>query len=185
MNKLPRDGSPQQWDKVLDREFKGESDRACVILAGALLDSALETAIKTYLVPCSTGRDPLFTGNGPLSSFNARIEIAYRIGVIDLIMARNLHLIRRIRNDFAHNISGCTFEDSSVLSRMTELRRSSRLPERAPDKRKLLAGGPRGDFQMIVSWIQWALRSMVEEMVPLQLALPACGEFPLDEPDDE
>jgi len=157
------------WDEVLDKQFSDESDRACVILAAALLDSALETLLKTQLLPASSGEDPLFDGpNAPLASFSARIEMALRLGMIDSGFARSLHLVRRIRNDFAHNVTGCTFADSSVMGRLTELRRATGLPEHAPDIRRGLPAGPRGDFQMIVGWMQWALRELVEDIEPLE-----------------
>lgn len=121
---------PIHWDSILHEEFEDESDRACVILAAALLDSALETLLRELLVACSTSEDPLFDSpNAPLASLSTRIEMAYRTGIIDSVFARNLHLVRKIRNDFAHNVSGCTFSDSAVVSRLTELKRSSGLPE--------------------------------------------------------
>ena len=93
------------WDDVLRKEFAGESDRASVILAAALLDEALATLLKTHFVPTATADDSLFDGTGaPLSTFSARIEMTYRAGIVDAAMARNLHLIRRIRNDFAHKM---------------------------------------------------------------------------------
>ena len=159
---------PTHWDSILHEEFEDESDRACVILAAALLDSALETLLRELLVACSTSEDPLFDSpNAPLASLSTRIEMAYRTGIIDSVFARNLHLVRKIRNDFAHNVSGCTFSDSAVVSRLTELKRSSGLPEQALEMRKGFPRGARGDFQMIVSWMQWMLRSRCEDLEPL------------------
>jgi hypothetical protein len=156
---------PEHWEKLLYKEFKGESDRACVILGAALLDSALETLLRTFLIPSSTAEDALFDGaNASLATFSSRIEMAARLGLIDVSFARGLHLVRRIRNDFAHNVTGCTFGDSAVLSRVTELRRVSGLPENEPSFRDSYPDGPRGDFQYIVSFLQWMLRSGVEDV---------------------
>jgi len=170
---------PKHWDQVLSREFKGESDRACVILAAALLDGALETLLKTYLLPSTQSEDALFEGgNAPLSSFSARIEVSYRLGLLDAPAARALHLIRRIRNDFAHNVTGCTFADSAVANRLTELRRVSGLPENAKDIRSVFPEGARGDFQIIVSRFQWALRDLAEHIRPLRCPSVIDGYFP-------
>jgi len=140
-----------------------------VILAAALLDSALETLLKTKLISSSVAEDPLFDGtNAPLATFSSRIEMAHRVGIIDPGFARGLHLVRRIRNDFAHNVAGCSFTDSAVMSRLTELRRASCLPARALDIRKNYPDGPRGDFQMIVGFMQWMLRSVIEDVEPLE-----------------
>ncbi|MHB1142755.1 MAG: MltR family transcriptional regulator [Sulfuricaulis sp.] len=118
--------SPRYWLDILVREFQGESDRACVILSATLLDTALEALLRARLVPNATSTDSLLDGsNAPLASFSARIDMAYRLGLISAQFARDLHIIRRIRNDFAHNISGCTFEDTSVRDRVMALSQSS------------------------------------------------------------
>ena len=156
--------APEHWDDVFEKQFSEESDRACVILAAALLDTALETLLKAKLVHSSASEDPLFEGaNAPLGSFSSRIEMSYRVGIIDAGFARALHLVRRIRNDFAHNVTGCTFLDSAVMGRLTELRRATGLPAGELTIRKSYSDGPRGDFQMIVSWMQWMLRSTIED----------------------
>jgi len=172
---------PAHWDKVLDKEFKGESDRACVILGAALLDSALETLLRTFLLASSTADDPLFDGaNACLATYSARIEMAFRLRLIDTVFARSLHLVRRIRNDFAHNVTGCTFADSAVMSRLTELRRVSGLPENAPSVRKNFPDGPRGDFQLIVSYLQWLLRSGVEDIATVEPSQCLVGYWPAE-----
>ncbi len=163
---------PRHWDDLLHREFVNESDRACVILGAALLDSALETVLRSYFIACSTATDPLFEGsNAPLGTFSARIEIAYRAGLMDANFARNLHLVRKIRNDFAHNLTGCTFADSGVVSRLSELTRSTGLVDALLEYRKSnFPEGPRGDFQIAVSWLQWSLRSQAEHIRVIEYA---------------
>jgi len=137
---MARKSVAYHWDDVFDTEFAKESDRAGVIIAVAMLDRVLETILKAYLVPTDSPEDSLLEGAyAPIATFNARIDLAYRLGLISARFCRDLHLIRRIRNDFAHNISSCNFEDSSVHSRII-------------------------DFQMIVSWMLWCLWSQSEEI---------------------
>src|SRR2546425_6922070 len=133
MSKKHEYQSAAHWAEVLDREFSKESDRAAVILVGALFDSALTQLLRTALVASPTSDDDLLDGaNAPLSTFSARINTSYRIGLISKQFCRDLHLIRSIRNQFAHNVAGCSFEDSSVRSRILELAKSSRFIERNP-----------------------------------------------------
>ena len=161
----------KHWDEVFKREFGKESDRASVILSVAMLDKALETVIKTHLVPTASSEDSLLEGAyAPLSTFNARIDLAYRLGLISIQFCRDLHTIRKIRNDFAHNIAGCSFEDSTVRSRITELVRSSRMIEKYPEARSTFLRGARGDFQMTVSWMLWYLWSLTDEIVSIKPA---------------
>lgn len=149
------------WDAVFKKEFAKESDRACVILSVAMLDQALESLLKACLVPTSSSEDDLLNGAyAPISTFNARVALAHRLGLISARFCHDLHTIRKTRNDFAHNITGCSFEDSTVRNRIIELTRSSKLPEKFPGVRKTYPEGCRGEFQMTVScmlWLLWAL----------------------------
>lgn len=153
------------WDNIFTEEFAKEGDRASVILSEAMLDRALETIFKAYLVPTNSAQDSLLDGAyAPIATFSARIDLAYRLGLISARFCRDLHIIRKIRNDFAHNISSCNFEDSAVRSRITELVCSSTIIERDPKIRRSFPEGPRGDFQMIVSWMLWCLWSQSEQI---------------------
>ena len=180
MSKKHEYESAAHWADVLVREFAKESDRAAVILVGALFDSALTQLLRTALVASPTSNDDLLAGpNAPLSTFSARINLPYRIGLISKQFCRDLHLIRVIRNQFAHNIEGCSFEDSSVRSRILELAKSSGLIERnAKFRADTFPAGPRGDFLMASSWMLWSLHTSIEEGAALQEADQEWGYDP-------
>lgn len=165
----------KHWRKVFSSEFAKESDRACVVLTVAMLDHALETLLKAQLVATSAAEDELLEGAyKPISTFNAKIDLAYRLGLISAQFCRDLHTIRKIRNDFAHNIQGCTFDDPSVRSRVIELSRSSSVIEAFPKTRQGYPSGCRGDFQMIMSWMLWHLWCLVEQTTAIE---PATSEI--------
>lgn len=146
------------------REFYKETARASVILAAAMLEQGVSNFIQAYLVPVSSGDDNLFNGpNAPLASFSAKIDMAYRVGLISPKMCRDLHLIRKIRNEFAHNVTGCSFENMSVRSRVVELTRSSGLLQRSPSMKKTCKT-PRDEFELVVSWMLWYLSEEVEKI---------------------
>ena len=140
------------WEDIFKQEFAKESDRASVILSVAMLDKALETIIKARLLPTDSPDDSLSEGAySPIANFSARVDLAHRTGLISTKFCRDLHIIRKIRNDFAHNITGCSFEDTSVRSRIIELNRSSLIIDKFPQIREKLPLGCRGDFQITVS----------------------------------
>lgn len=159
-----------KWDDLFREEFEKETDRASVILACAMIESTLETMIKSKLVPSPTAEDNLFdTPYAPVSNFRAKIELAYRIGLISSNLCHDLNIIRHIRNDFAHNIKGCSFEDPVVRNRITELMRSSDIAAKAPKVRaKAFPTGSRGDFQITISWILWSLNTEIENIKPIK-----------------
>ncbi len=93
--------------------------------------------------------------------------MAYRVGLISSRFCRDLHLVRGIRNDFAHNVMSCSFEDAPVRSRVLELSRSSDVAQRNPHIRARFDSGPRGDFLLSVEWMHWHLRSLAEDVKSL------------------
>lgn len=99
-----------------------ESERGTAIVAAALMDDALQNLLQAKLVPSCERNDELFSGAyAPLSNFSAKIDFAYRVGLIGLEMRGSLHLIRKIRNEFAHSSTDITFEYRPVYSRIREL----------------------------------------------------------------
>ena len=119
-----------KFEKLTD-DLKNESDRAVVIIISAHLDTQLEEILRLALVPSSTSSDNIFDGaNAPLHNFSNKIDFCYRLGLISEFLAKSLHLMRKIRNEFAHNISGCSFTESSVQSRVQELYKLHRFDQK-------------------------------------------------------
>jgi hypothetical protein len=120
----PKSLSSEHWQdafKEFVAEFKGESDRAAVILGAAKLDYMLYQILAKYLLPPVGSRDELLEGDSGLSTFSARINICHRLGLIDSEFAHTLHLIRKIRNSFAHEVSGTKLDTGPHRDRIREL----------------------------------------------------------------
>ncbi|MGU2417856.1 hypothetical protein [Burkholderia cenocepacia] len=132
-----------------------ESERAAVILAAAQLDVELEGAIKQVLVPHPGGNDPLFDADRALGTFSAKILMAHRLGIISLEFEHALQIIRKIRNDFAHQIDTSSlahepqrarletlfskFKRSERFGRVVELVNGIDEISATPEQRKLVA----------------------------------------------
>jgi hypothetical protein len=102
-------------------EFKNESDRAAVILGAAKLDVMLYQLLQNTLRPSTSKNDELLDGDSPLATFSARIGLCHRLGLIDDNFCRALHMIRKIRNSFAHEIGGISLESGAHRDRIREL----------------------------------------------------------------
>ena len=87
-------------------ELCDSSERAATIVAAAMLDDELRRQIQHSLLPIDNlDRDPLFDADEkPLQSFSVKINLAYRMAVIDESFAGFLHRLRRIRNEYAHQV---------------------------------------------------------------------------------
>lgn len=75
-------------------KLASESERAAVVLGVARLDNALEKYLKSILKPSQGGSDPLFGMERPLDTFSSKINLAYRIGIIDEDFEHALHITR-------------------------------------------------------------------------------------------
>ena len=157
------------WNEIFYKGFSKESDRAAVILTASLFDTSLDNLLRSYLVAISTSEDELFDGpNAPIATFSSKILMAHRLGLISTEFARDLHLIRKIRNHFAHNVQGCDFSQPQVAQQVSQLCNSSKMTEKSPEIRKSFGDqGMRGDFMMVCSWMLWYLNDAAESLEPL------------------
>jgi len=99
-----------------------ESDRGSVLVAVSMIEDILSSLLKTRLLPSLDKTDELFDiGYAPFSSFSAKIDLAYRIGCINQEVRRSCHILRKIRNDFAHATDIKDFSNSGTQDRIKEL----------------------------------------------------------------
>src|ERR1035441_4304254 len=84
----------------MDKEFYGESHRACVILQASWVELIIERNLRTRLRWHGASR--LFEANAPLSTFSNKINMAFSMGAFGEKTRHDLNLIRHLRNGFAH-----------------------------------------------------------------------------------
>jgi DNA-binding MltR family transcriptional regulator len=162
-----------QWFKILNEEFAGTSDRSCVIVAASILDHLILELLRARLVPNSTSQDSLFDGgNAPLGAFSARIDLAYRIGSISAQFARDLHVIRRMRNDLAHSIVGRDFSDPGLADQVLHLLTSLNIKKRCSFLLKPPYDTVRGQFIVCIIVILGHLDDYVRSMPSLPMLEP-------------
>lgn len=103
-------------------EMMEENDRSIVIVGAAYIDFLLRRLIEKSLLPRPhKGKDELLDSGSPLSSFSSKIDLCYRLGVLDKEFSQLLHALRKIRNDFAHNLKGCDLNSPPNSDRVKEL----------------------------------------------------------------
>jgi DNA-binding MltR family transcriptional regulator len=166
------------WNNVLKQEFEKETDRGAAIFATSLFDEALKNLLLSFFAPSTGSYDELFDGpNAPLSTLNAKITLSYRLGLLSNRFVRDLNLIRKIRNEFAHNIQGCDFNHTSIFSRVQELDKSSQTVSKInimegvkQDEKK----DSRNIFLQTCSWMLSSIQSKTSELNPIS---PSNREF--------
>ena len=104
----------QQWSDFF-QELGTESDRGATILASVWIDNLLERKLRSlFKEGSSAARRNLFELNGPFSSFSSKILAAYSLGWIHSDVFHDINLIRKIRNQFAHNLHGVNLESTEI-----------------------------------------------------------------------
>jgi hypothetical protein len=172
-------------------ELKKESDRGCVVLAFAWMDELLTKNLQAFLLPSSkpdsAKADELLGPGRPVGDASTKIDLSLRLGLLRANTHRSLHLVRRLRNDFAHLSSPLTFENPSVRDRIgavldNEVVLLNALWEAVEEDRgkpgpRILRDvlGTRRMFEMCASGLIAALVLIGDTLVPIQPS-PERGE---------
>ena len=93
------------------RELTGTNDRLIAIICGSLVEFNLRG-----LIELPNGADKLFDPTAPLSTFSAKINLAYSLNLIGADIRRNADYIRDIRNVFAHRAAPTSFRTKEVAA---------------------------------------------------------------------
>jgi DNA-binding MltR family transcriptional regulator len=105
-------------------ELIKESDRGSVVLAATWIDEGITNLLKYYMAPShkhkKDGASLLDTGR-PLGDFSVKMDLEYRLGPLPKKTIYSLHIIRGLRNYFAHKSTLLTFESNSVKDRIINL----------------------------------------------------------------
>jgi DNA-binding MltR family transcriptional regulator len=98
------------------RQIGENSDRGVAIIAAAILEERLNDAIKRRWVdsPTAVQRMLQVDGGGPLGSFGPKIDLVYLMGLISADGHKDMKIIKKIRNKFAHYIDVDTFETPTI-----------------------------------------------------------------------
>ncbi|MES2413169.1 MAG: hypothetical protein V4614_05165 [Pseudomonadota bacterium] len=112
---------------ALVQELEGQSDRGVAIVGVAWIEEALVAAIHAFLEKDKTAWDRLFRKSGPLSSLSAKIDLARLLAMTSDAIHSDLHILRDIRNEFAHSVldrddSPLTFQSQRIRDKCLTLK---------------------------------------------------------------
>ena len=115
----------ERFDEVMlfRQTLTPETDRGVALVCASYLDEALKGLLMKFFITAPRVTGKLFEGGtAPLATFSARIDLAFVVGLIPKESHRGLHLIRKIRNSFAHEYQARQFRDDDISARCKELR---------------------------------------------------------------
>src|SRR5438046_1761220 len=110
-------------DEVADFRFSlsNETDRGAALVCAAFLEEDLKALLERYFIDVPKVVSRLLDQSGPLATFSAKIDLSFVSGLISEEMYRALHLLRRIRNSFAHYHKPRSFNDEDISNQCSEL----------------------------------------------------------------
>jgi mannitol operon repressor len=109
-------------------ELQKETPRGAVIISGVVIGELLGKTLEQYLTDHKDVKKLLNGGvSAPLGTLSARILMAFGLRLIEEKEYKNLQIIRRIRNHFAHNLHA-SFDDQNVVDLCKQLDVSGLLP---------------------------------------------------------
>src|SRR5712692_9481856 len=115
MTKKDKNLSEDKLEDILDILHE-ESDRACAVLGAAYVDFLLAKAVARAMPQGAEVADRLlYNPEAPLGTFSSRIDTAYGLGLVDSDSREDLHKIRTLRNDFAHDLEVRPFDQSDGI----------------------------------------------------------------------
>jgi hypothetical protein len=121
-------GIKEAFEKLRDSITRSEKQghAAIVVRLTSILEYDLERSIKRKFRSLSREkRNRLFEGYGPLSTFAAKIDLAYALDITTDAIDTELNTMRRIRNKFAHSKERLSLDEEPIKTLFLELKRSS------------------------------------------------------------
>ena len=134
-----RENDLQDFTRFLS-EFQGETDRGAALVGAALIDLRLSDTLRAFMVSSKAASDLLDGGTAALGTFSSRIKATFAFGLIDRHERGECDTIRKVRNEFAHQAHGLTFNDPKILALCDKLQSD------LPGGREAHVGKPRFVF---------------------------------------
>jgi hypothetical protein len=107
---------------------RDNNDRSVAILLGTTVENALQSSIERAIRIDERGQKDLFTYDGPLGTFTAKIKMANALRIFGDETRDNLDLIRNIRNTFAHAKVPINFDTRQVKNACALLQIPTSIP---------------------------------------------------------
>jgi DNA-binding MltR family transcriptional regulator len=103
-------------------EIRQTSDRTAAIVLGSLVEWTVEQRVLAAL-PRHDDKtaERLLARDGPLSGFYAKNQMGYALGAYDETILRQLEIIRKMRNVFAHSVLPIHFETQEIIDQVKKL----------------------------------------------------------------
>ena len=109
--------STEESNAVAAHFTEAQSPIVAAILGQSLIENELDAMLRDRLaVNDDTHWAELNSDNGPLFSFNSKIMLGRVLKLYTAELEHNLHIVRKIRNAFAHSKKLITFDNQLIVA---------------------------------------------------------------------
>lgn len=106
---------------------KDSSSIATAILGTTVIERELEPMLRRRLKHQDQENwNKLTDDTGPLSTFDRKISMGYSLGLFDQVLRDNMHIVRRVRNAFAHAKVLMEFDQESIVKELDRIQLPSK-----------------------------------------------------------
>lgn len=114
-------GVPHELLRQVQEEMEGLSHRAAAVVGGAFVEEHLTYLLRSRMVPDENVIQERFAPGGAFGDFGVKIDLGYLIGMYSKQAYKELIRIKRIRNDFAHQLEVNSFDRDDMRDRCRNL----------------------------------------------------------------
>jgi hypothetical protein len=125
-----------------------ETDRGRALVAASLIEEMLEEILRSFLREGSETSKLFEAPNAPLSSLHSKALLSRSLCLISAAEFKDIDLIRRIRNEFAHSIL-CSFEDAKIVAWAKDLKAGMGILDVLDSEHESRVEDPKQRFGMV------------------------------------
>lgn len=96
-------------------------DSAMVLSLATFIEDTLGRLLLAYFRNCKTTRELVEGFSAPLGALGTRTKAAYAFGLLTKEQYQDIEILRKVRNQFAHNWEGVSLSRSDIQSMIGQL----------------------------------------------------------------
>lgn len=106
-----------------------QDDRAVVLSLASFIEETLGQLLLAYFRDCRQTRELIEGFNAPLGTLSARIKASYAFGLVNEVQFKDMELLRKTRNAFAHDWQGVSLERNDIKSMLGQMSQYTLSPD--------------------------------------------------------
>lgn len=99
--------------REMNKELNTATGRGLVMVACSYIDELLLKILKSFMIQGESAAQLLDGFNAPLGTLSTRAAAAHALGLINDAEHREITILRRVRNRFAHKVN-VSFDDQDI-----------------------------------------------------------------------